>query len=69
MLKAGANVSDLTPEEIAANDMKEFSDGGKTFTISQVQVMDTTDLLQQKDVLLNALEKCVLPTVTMLLFS
>ena len=57
MLKAGANVSDLTPEEIAANDMKEFSDSGKTFTISQVQVMDTTDLLQQKDVLLNALEK------------
>lgn len=57
MLKAGANVSDLTPEQIAANDMKEFSDSGKTFTISQVQVMDTTELLEQKDVLLNALEK------------
>ena len=44
-------------DQMAANDMKEFSDSGKTFTISQVQVMDTTDLLQQKDVLLNALEK------------
>lgn len=57
MLKAGANVSDLTPEQIAASDMKEFSGGNKTFTISQVQVMDTSDLLAQKVVLLSALEK------------
>lgn len=57
MLKAGANVSDLTPDEIAHNDMKEFTGGGKTFTISQVQVMDTTDLLNQKKVLLSALDK------------
>ena len=57
MLKAGANVSDLTPEQIASSDMKEFSDSGKTFTISQVQVMDTADLLSQKTVLLGALEK------------
>ncbi len=57
MLKAGANVSDLTPEQIAQSDMKEFSDSGKTFTISQVQVMDTSDLLKQKTVLLSALEK------------
>lgn len=57
MLKAGANVSDLTPDQIAHNDMKEFSGGGKTFTISQVQVMDTTDLLNQKTVLVSALDK------------
>ena len=58
MLKAGANVSDLTPEEIAANDMKEFSDSGKTFTISSGRVKaDTTRSSVQKDVLLNALEK------------
>lgn len=57
MLKAGANVSDLTLEQIASSDMKEFSDSGKTFTISQVQVMDTADLLAQKTVLLGALEK------------
>ena len=57
MLKAGANVSDLTPDQIAQSDMKEFSDGGKTFSISQVQVMDTADLLAQKTVLLSALEK------------
>lgn len=57
MLKAGANVSDLTPDQIAHNDMKEFTGGGQTFTVSQVQVMDTSDLLAQKQVLLNALEK------------
>lgn len=57
MLKAGANVSDLTPDQIAHNDMKEFTGGDKTFTVSQVQVMDTSDLLKQKQVLLNALEK------------
>lgn len=57
MLKAGANVSDLTPDQIVHNDMKEFSSGNTTFTVAQVQVMDTTDLLDQKQVLLNALEK------------
>ena len=57
MLKAGANVSDLTPDQIVHNDMKEFSSGNTTFTVAQVQVMDTTDLLNQKQVLLNALEK------------
>lgn len=57
MLKAGANVSDLTPDQIVHNDMKEFTGGDATFTVAQVQVMDTTDLLNQKQVLLNALEK------------
>lgn len=57
MLKAGANVSDLTPDQIVHNDMKEFVGGDATFTVAQVQVMDTTDLLNQKQVLLNALEK------------
>lgn len=37
--------------------MKEFTGGDATFTVAQVQVMDTTDLLNQKQVLLNALEK------------
>ena len=58
MLKAGAGpYPDLTPEEIAANDMKEFSDRGKTFTISQ-PAADTTDLLAKRETYcLNALEK------------
>jgi manganese-dependent inorganic pyrophosphatase len=57
MLKAGANVSDMSPDEIAHNDMKEFSENGQVISISQVQVMDTQDLLDQKDILLNAMEK------------
>ncbi|KXB91919.1 DHHA2 domain protein [Megasphaera hutchinsoni] len=57
MLKAGANVSDLTPDQIVHNDMKEFSDGIHTFTVAQVQVMDTTDVLKQKTELLAALER------------
>lgn len=57
MLKAGANVSDLTPDQIVHNDMKEFSDGVHTFTVAQVQVMDTSDLLAQKNELLAALER------------
>ena len=57
MLKAGANVSDLSPDEIAHNDMKEFSENGQVISISQVQVMDTEDLLNQKMTLINAMEK------------
>jgi len=37
--------------------MKEFSENGQIISISQVQVMDTQDLLDQKDILLNAMEK------------
>ena len=57
MLKAGNDISDLTPEQLVSNDMKEFFDSGKTFTVSHIQVMDTTDLLAQKTALLRALEK------------
>lgn len=56
MLKAGANVSDLTDEQVVRNDMKEFSAGDKTITISQVSVMDTAELLAKKEALTSALE-------------
>lgn len=56
MLKAGANVSDFTDEQIVRNDMKEFSAGDKVITIGQIQVMDTTDVLAKKADLLKALE-------------
>ncbi len=56
MLKAGANVSDLTADQIAGNDMKEFAAGDKTITISQVSVMDTEELLAKKADLVSALE-------------
>ena len=57
MLKAGADVSDLTPDQIARNDLKEFEVQGKVISISQVLVMDTGELLAQKEQLLQAVEK------------
>lgn len=56
MLKAGANVSDFTNEQIVRTDMKEFTAGDKVITIGQISVMDTTDVLAKKDALLAALE-------------
>jgi len=45
MLKAGADISDLTNDDIVRTDMKEFSEAGKTISIGQISVMDTTDVL------------------------
>lgn len=56
MLKAGADVSDLTNEQIVRTDMKEFSEAGETISIGQISVMDTTDLLAKKGELVAALE-------------
>ena len=56
MLKAGADISDLSAEEIVRTDMKEFSQGGQTISIAQISVMDTTDVLAQQELLVSALE-------------
>ncbi|MBP2666873.1 MAG: inorganic diphosphatase [Firmicutes bacterium] len=52
MLKADAEVSELTPDQIARDDLKEFEVQGKVISISQVLVMDTGELLAQKKHLL-----------------
>ncbi len=57
MLKAGADVSDFSNEQIVRTDMKEFSANDKVITIGQISVMDTTDLLAKKADLLKALEE------------
>lgn len=56
MLKAGANVSDFSDDDIVRNDMKEFSADDQIISIAQVQVMDTKDVLARKDGLVKALE-------------
>ena len=48
MLKAGADISDLTNDDIVRTDMKEFSEAGKTISIGQISVMDTTDVLAKQ---------------------
>ena len=56
MLKAGADISDLTNDEIVRTDMKEFSEVGQTISIGQISVMDTTDVLAKQAELVAALE-------------
>ena len=56
MLKAGADISDLTNDEIVSTDMKEFSEAGQTISIGQISVMDTTDVLAKQAELVAALE-------------
>ena len=56
MLKAGADISDLTNYEIVRTDMKEFSEAGQTISIGQISVMDTTDVLAKQAELVTALE-------------
>lgn len=56
MLKAGADISELSNDDIVRTDMKEFSEAGKTISIGQISVMDTTDVLAKRDELVAALE-------------
>lgn len=56
MLKAGADISDLSNDDIVRTDMKEFSEAGQTISIGQISVMDTTDILAKQGELVAALE-------------
>lgn len=56
MLKAGADISDLSNDDIVRTDMKEFSEAGQTISIGQISVMDTTDILTKQGELVAALE-------------
>ena len=48
MLKAGADLGDLTPAQIAKTDSKPFSFGSYKAIVSQISVMDTADILAKK---------------------
>jgi len=45
MLKAGSGIGDMTPAEIAKNDMKEFQIGDYRVIVSQLSVMDTAEVM------------------------
>lgn len=55
MLKAGADLGDLTPAQIAKTDSKPFTFGKYKAIVSQISVMDTTDILAKKAELLTAM--------------
>jgi manganese-dependent inorganic pyrophosphatase len=57
MLKAGSGVGNMTPQEIAKNDMKEFTFGEYKFVIGQVSVMDTKEVMDMKDTLVGAMQE------------
>ena len=56
MLKAGADISDLTNDEIVRTRYEGILEAGKTISIGQISVMDTTDVLAKQAELVAALE-------------
>ena len=57
MLKAGADLGDLTPAQIAKTDSKPFSFGNYKAIVAQISVMDTADILTKKAELVAAMKE------------
>ncbi|WP_010281810.1 manganese-dependent inorganic pyrophosphatase [Bacillus timonensis] len=57
MLKAGANVSDKTAEQLVSLDSKEFSMNGSKVQIAQVNVVDPQDVLARQSELENVMNQ------------
>ncbi|MFC2637411.1 putative manganese-dependent inorganic diphosphatase [uncultured Mitsuokella sp.] len=55
MLKAGSGIGDMTPQEIAKNDLKEFQIGDYRIIVSQISVMDTKEVMDLEDELIAAM--------------
>lgn len=56
MLKAGADVSDMTAKEIVKNDSKEFTIGSHKMLISQLSVLDTDTIMAKKEDIVKEME-------------
>lgn len=56
MLKAGSGIGDMSPMEIAKNDLKEFQIGDYRMIVSQLSVMDTDEVLLHKDEILSCMD-------------
>ena len=59
MLKAGADLSDKTVEELISLDAKEFQMGNFKVEIAQVNAVDTNDVLSKKEELEAALSRVI----------
>ncbi|MBQ1335722.1 MAG: putative manganese-dependent inorganic diphosphatase [Selenomonadaceae bacterium] len=55
MLKAGSGIGDMTPAEIAKNDMKEFRIGEYRIIVSQISVMDTKEVMDLEPELIKSM--------------
>ncbi len=56
MLKAGSGIGDMTPAEIAKNDLKEFQIGDYRIIVSQISVMDTKEVMDLEPQLIEAMK-------------
>ncbi len=59
MLKAGADLSDKTPQQLITLDAKEFDMNGHKVEIAQVNTVDINDVLSLRSDIENAIEKTV----------
>ncbi|QHS24036.1 manganese-dependent inorganic pyrophosphatase [Virgibacillus sp. MSP4-1] len=59
MLKAGADVSDKTPEDLISLDAKEFEMGSEKVEIAQVNVVDPNDVLSRQSQIEEAINKTI----------
>lgn len=57
MLKAGADLSETSIEQLLTMDAKEFSMGAHTVKVAQVNVVDAADVLSRKQEVLDAMKK------------
>ena len=57
MLKAGAGIGDKTPQEIIKTDLKEFKIGDYKIVVSQISVMDPSEVLEIEDKLIAAMQE------------
>ncbi|KGX89672.1 manganese-dependent inorganic pyrophosphatase [Pontibacillus marinus] len=59
MLKAGADLSGKTSEELISLDAKEFNMGGKKVEVAQVNAVDTDEVLARKEELAKAMNETI----------
>ncbi|MDE5574678.1 MAG: putative manganese-dependent inorganic diphosphatase, partial [Bacteroidales bacterium] len=57
LLKAGSDIGNMTTEEIAKNDMKEFLIGRYRISISQCSVLERQQAIDRKEEILEALDR------------
>ena len=57
IIKAGSRIKDRTALQIIAQDLKEYSEAGETFTVSQIEVDGTQEILRRKEEFIAQLEE------------
>lgn len=57
ILTAGSRIENRTAAQIVKQDMKEYTEGGVTFTVSQIEVDHSGEIMRRKQELLDELER------------